>query len=192
MRNKNNHVVDSFLEFASLDMDDMGINKSQFAEPLYRWLELIESCRLLWKGLPMTDEEQQQKVSKVLAKKDSNEAQKMVKNIHKAAQTSVESFKLREMINPASCVMPTMRFDDKGEQVYSFGLVTINDLPPDEFAVTYVVFFNFVNYFRLKPERFQRCAKCGKHYYQHYRKNQIFCSKSCSDMGRRGKMYSEV
>lgn len=188
--NNKQYVVDNFLEFASFNVDDMGTNKSQFAEPLYRWLELIESCRLLWGGLPMTDDEQQQKVSKVLGEKDGKEAQQMVKKIHKAALISVESFKSRTMINPAWYVMPAMRFDDKGEQVYSFSLVTINDMPPDEFAVTYVVFFNFVNYFRLEPERFQRCAKCGKHFYQHYRKNQIFCSKSCSDMGRRGKMFS--
>ena len=37
--------------------------------------------------------------------------------------------------------------------------------------------------------RLKECAKCGKHFYQHYRKNQKFCSKSCSDMGRRGTMH---
>lgn len=184
-------MLEIFLEMASVQVAEEPASKSQYAGPLYRWLELIESCRLMGGGLVLAEEEQQRKVTNVLNDDNKKKAQTLLQNIQKASLGAIETFKKRARLTSAYPVIATIGFDSKDRMVFNYSLSVSNGMA-DEFGVTLTVFLNLIGQMNLEPERFQECPKCGKQFYQYQRKSQKYCSRSCSDMGRSGKMYSQV
>ncbi|WP_163336119.1 hypothetical protein [Desulfopila sp. IMCC35008] len=184
-------MLEIFLELASTKITEKDSTKSQYAGPLYRWLELIESCRLMGGGLVLAEEEQQHKVTSALTESDTRQAQTLLENIQKASLGAIETFKKREKLTSVYPVIATIGFDSEDRMVFHYSLAVPKG-KADEMGVTLTIFLNLIGQMNLEPERFQICPKCGKYFYQYQRKSQKYCSRSCSDMGRSGKMYSEV
>lgn len=180
-------TLDIFLELASMNIEDKASGPSVYAGSLYKWLELIESCRVMCGGVILGQEEQHQKVTGVLAK-DANSSKKMLQNIQKGVLGAVETFKKREQLTPAHPVLATICFDSQNQVVFHYGL-SLKNQGHSEIEVSLTIFLNLVGHMLLEPERFRICPKCGKHFYQYQRKSQKYCSGSCSDMGRSGKSF---
>ncbi len=182
-------MLDIFLELASTKIGEEPASKSEYAGPLYKWLELIESCRVTMGGLALDEEEQQQNVARVLADSDVKMADSLLRSIQNTSLGAIDAFKNRRRLTPAFPVIVTIDFDNEDRMVFRYGMA-LSGVAASEKGVTLIVFFNLIGHMRLEPERFQICPKCGKHFYQYQRKSQKYCSRSCSDMGRSGKMYS--
>ena len=183
-------TLDIFLELASMKIENEASGPSVYAGGLYKWLELIKSCRLMCGGVSLRQEEQQQKVARVL-NKDTKQAKLMLQNIQKCIVGAIGTFKKREAVTPAYPMIATIDFDSEDRMVFHFGLLATTKAKTDEFGVVLTIFMNLIGHMHLEPERFRICPKCGKHFYQYQRKSQKYCSKSCSDMGRSGKSFAD-
>lgn len=188
MKEINNPMLEGFLELAFVSEQEMPESKSIYAAFLYKWLELIEMCRLTGGGLVMTEDQQQARVAIALTDKDISIAKKMVYHVRQATLIAVERFMNRERILTAYPVKTSIAFDEKDQMMFCFSVASPSETA-DELAVTNALFLNLVGQLHLEPERLQRCPKCGKFFYQYQRKSQKYCSRSCSDMGRSGKLF---
>ncbi len=184
--------IDNFLGFATLTFEESSQGRQEYAQHLYKWLDLVESCRLLGSGVVLAEKEYQKLISVVLSEKEGNKALTTLQDIKEATLQCVDIIKNhQELTIFGSALLPKMQFDDNSNIVFTFSFANPNENLPDVKTFTRILFINMVSYYRLEPERFEVCTKCGKNFYQHLRKNQKFCSKSCSDKGRRGKMHLE-
>lgn len=188
MEELNNPLLDGFLELAFASEQEMPESKSFYAAFLYKWLELIEMCRVMSGGLVMTEDLQQVRVAAALANKDLSAAKTMVHYVRQATLCAVERFRNRETILTAWPVVASICFDEKGQMMFRFSVASSPEIA-DELAVTNALFLNLVGQLHLDPDRLQRCPKCGRFFYQYQRKSQKYCSRACSDMGRSGKLF---
>lgn len=183
-------TLDIFLELASMTIEDEASGPSVYAGSLYKWLELIKSCRLMCDGVILPLEEQQGKVTGAL-NKDATQAKSMLQDIQKGICGAIDTFKKRKALTPAYLMMVTIDFDKEDRIVFRYGLPK-EENKTSEFAVVLAIFMNLVGHMLLEPGRFRICPKCGKHFYQYQRKSQKYCSGSCSDMGRSGKSFIQA
>ncbi len=188
MEESKNLMLDIFLSLAFTGRDELPENKSSYAGYLYKWLELIEMCRVTGGGLVMTEDQQVKRISAVLADKDLSDAKTMIDNIKGSSCYFIEEFRCRRKVMTINPITATIFFDEKDQPVFSYN-VARDPEKADERDVATVIWLNLMSQLRLEPERLQRCPKCGKYFYQHQRKTQKYCSRSCSDMGRSGRMF---
>ncbi|MBM9604216.1 hypothetical protein [Desulfopila inferna] len=189
MKESDKEPLDIFLELAFMAEQETPENKSSFAAFLYKWLELMESCNVIGEGLVLTQKEQSERVAAALADKDLTNAKKMIHSIKQATTNAVRGVMDKQCDGLEYPVKAMLDYDNNGEIVFRFN-VNIQDKRREEHDVTSTIFLNLISYLHLEQSRFRRCPKCGKFFYQYQHRRQKFCSKICSDTGRKGKMYN--
>ncbi len=62
----------------------------------------------------------------------------------------------------------------------------------EEKALVDLIFFDFVFDYKLKPNRFGKCLRCGNFFYQTTAKTKEYCTNKCSSAARQAKYYHQV
>lgn len=62
----------------------------------------------------------------------------------------------------------------------------------EEKVLADLVFFDFLQDYKLKPKRFGKCLRCKNIFYRTTEKERKYCTKRCSSAARQAKHYQEV
>ena len=187
--------LDLFLDLAFDAEKGLPQDKPSCASFLYKWLGIIESCRQVGGGLILGEPWPQQAVQTVLADIDLMRTWTLVGNIRQALLNVVLGMLSRQIVNVPTPTVTKITFDERDKMVFRFDVAIGSTIPgypqqlPVEYVITLTIFLNLVSYLHLEEDRFQRCPRCGRFFYQYGRKSQKFCSRQCSDLGRTGVSY---